>query len=64
MSPDRLMETASGRSMKQEALDAAARIENPRPLGRGVRQIMFRHLKAPASTRSGYPFTAASSVNT
>jgi hypothetical protein len=27
----RLMEIVSGRSMKQEALDAATRIENPRP---------------------------------
>jgi hypothetical protein len=31
MSPDSLMEIVSGRSMKQEALDAATRIENPRP---------------------------------
>jgi hypothetical protein len=38
MSPDRLMEIVVGRSMKQEALDVAPRIENPRPLGRGARQ--------------------------
>jgi hypothetical protein len=30
MSPDRLMEIVVGRSMKQEALDVAPRIENPR----------------------------------
>src|SRR5450631_4798442 len=39
MSPDSLMEIVNGRSMKQETLDAAPRIENPRPLGRGVRQF-------------------------
>jgi hypothetical protein len=33
MSPDRLMEIVVGRSMKQEALDVAPRIENPRQAG-------------------------------
>ena len=36
MSPDSLMETVGGRPMKQEALDASARIENPVLSGRGA----------------------------
>ena len=44
MSPDSLMEIVNGRSMKQETLDAAPRIENPRPLGRGVRQSGARNV--------------------
>src|ERR1035441_2633200 len=42
MSPDSLMEIVNGRSMKQETLDAAPRIENPRPSARGVRQRTLR----------------------
>jgi pimeloyl-ACP methyl ester carboxylesterase len=42
MSPDSLMEIVNGRSMKQETLDAAPRIENPRSSGRGVRQWFTR----------------------
>ena len=48
MSPDSLMEIVAGRSMKQEALDAASRIESPRPLGRGVRQPMVGIAARPA----------------
>jgi hypothetical protein len=60
MSPDSLMEIVRGRSMKQEALDAATRIENPRALGRGVRQtnngVPYGRYSGPfATTQFGIP---------